>query len=138
MRRVCNVQELPPGASQREFAVSTERAECERKVAVILGAGASHGARERPAPPLGKDLLDYLDAYLTLIERQVGLGEIYLPFRKNEELASLRRLINKGKVNYWTYEQLTDRVVATGDPYNENLALLNRLLVAAFSPIVGS
>jgi hypothetical protein len=87
---------------------------------------------------LGKDLLSYLDGYLTLIENQLGLGEIYLPFRKNGALARLRRLSDVSREKQWTYEQLIDHEVATGDPYNENLALLNRLVVAAFSPIVGS
>ena len=59
-----------------------------RKLIVILGAGASHGAREGQAPPLGKDLLDYLDRYLHLVEHELRKHDPY-----NESLSLLNRLL---------------------------------------------
>jgi hypothetical protein len=127
-------EELAAGASQREFAVSTELAARERKLVVILGAGASHGAREHPAPPLGKDLLDYLERYLHFIEEEAVRNDSGLPFREGGELGKLRHLLNNANERRWTYEHLVDHEVGKGHPHNENLSLLNRLLVAAFSP----
>lgn len=101
------------------------------KLVVILGAGASHGARF-PSPPLGKDLLDYLDRYLQLTEKHASSNPHGLPFRKNRQLERLRLLVNRAKEHRWTYEQLVDHEVAKHDPYNEYLGLLNRLLVVAF------
>ncbi len=105
-----------------------------RKLIVILGAGASHGARDGHAPPLGKDLLHYLDRYLHLVEHEATLNDSGLPFREDGEMSKLRSLLNAGKEHHWTYEQLIDHELRTYDPYSENLSLLNRLLVAAFSP----
>ena len=104
------------------------------KFVIILGAGASHGAREGHAPPLGKDLLDYLDRHLHLVEHEATLNNSGLPFREDGEMGKLRCLLNAGKEHHWTYEQLIDQELRNYDPYNENLSLLNRLLVAAFSP----
>lgn len=121
-------------ASQRELVLSTERAARERKPVVIVGAGASHGARERPAPPLGNDLLDYLERYLHFIEEETVRNDSGLPFREGGELGELRSLLDKANGQGWTYERLVDNEIARNDPYNEKLSLLNRLLVAAFSP----
>ena len=108
------------------------------KLIVILGAGASHGARDAPAPPLGKDLLDYLDRYLHFVERETAVNPSGLPFREDKELSRLRCLLNMAKEHHWTYEQLIDHEVRTSNPQNENLSLLNLLLVAALSPASAS
>lgn len=104
------------------------------KTVIILGAGASHGARVPPSPPLGKDLLDYLDRYLRVIEEHIPRNPHGLPFREDQQLDRLRSLIENAKEHAWTYEQLVDNEVAKGNPYNEDLALMNRLVVAAFIP----
>jgi hypothetical protein len=127
-------EETASGTPQREFAISRERGAPERELVVILGAGASYGARERPAPPLGKDLLAYLERYLHFIEEEAVRNNSGLPFRQGGELGKLRRLLDKANEQGWTYERLVDHEVARYNPYNEDLSLLNRLLVAAFSP----
>jgi hypothetical protein len=104
------------------------------KTVIIFGAGASHGARVPPSPPLGKDLLAYLDRYLQVIQEHMALNPSGLPFRDDQQLDQLRSLIENAKKHRWTYEQLVDHEVAKGNPYNENLGLLNRLVVAAFIP----
>ena len=122
------------GASQRECSVATERKACERKLVVILGAGASHGARERPAPPLGNDLLDYLESYLHFVEEETARNSSGLPFREAGKLDKLRRLLDKANEHGWTYERLVEDELGKDDADNESLSLLNYLLVAAFSP----
>ncbi len=57
-----------------------------------------------------------------------------LPFREDQQLDRLRSLIEHAKKHGWTYEQLVDNEVSKGNAYNENLALMNRLVVAAFIP----
>lgn len=104
------------------------------RMIIILGAGASHGARIPPAPPLGKDLLNYLDRYRQLVEEHTPLNPHGLPFREDQQLNQLRVLIENSKKRRWTYEQLVGHEVAKMNPYNENLALLNRLVVTAFIP----
>jgi len=104
------------------------------KIVIIFGAGASHGARVPPSPPLGKDLLVYLDRYLQVIEEHMPINASGLPFRENQQLYQLRGLVENAKKRRWTYEQLIEHEVTERSPYNENLALLNRLVVAAFIP----
>ena len=104
------------------------------KTVIIFGAGASHGARVAPSPPLGKDLVAYLDRYLQVIQKHMPLNPSGLPFRENQQLYQLRGLIENAKKRRWTYEQLIEHEVTERSPYNENLALLNRLVVAAFIP----
>jgi hypothetical protein len=104
------------------------------KTVIIFGAGASHGSRVPPSPPLGKDLLAYLDRYLQVIENHMPLNPSGMPFREDQQLDQLRGLIENAKKRRWTYEQLIEHEVAKRSPYNENLALLNRLVVAAFIP----
>jgi len=57
-----------------------------------------------------------------------------LPFREDQQLDRLRSLIEKGRRHGWTHEQLIDNEVASGNAYNEDLAVMNRLVIAAFAP----
>lgn len=109
--------------------MTAQRSTTGERLLIVLGAGASFGAREEPRPPLGAELLGYVASYLDKHDAD--------PLRSSplsrDEGKHARRLVQSAIERGETFEAMINRIRREAEypAYDESLRELTLAIVGA-------